>query len=72
MSSKGKCSEKSAKQVVKDKMRILDDFGVCDINNKDMIAELEGEIAKHPNKDPRIVLDTYCRPMIQAKVNSWQ
>lgn len=72
MGRKGKCSEKSVKQAIKDKMRCLDDFGICDINNKDMIAELEGEIAKHPNKDPRIVLDMYCRPMIQAKVNSWQ
>ena len=71
MGSKGKYSEKSTKQVVKDKMRVLDDFGICDVNNKDMIVKLQDEIAKYPDKDPRIVLDAYCRPMIHKKVNSW-
>lgn len=72
MGRKGKCSEKSVKQAIKDKMRCLDDFGICDIDDKNMIAQLQDEIAKYPDKDPRIVLDTYCRPMIQRKVNSWQ
>lgn len=71
MARKGKYSEKSTKQTIKDKMRVLDDFGICDIDDKNMIAKLQDEIAKYPDKDPRIVLDTYCRSMIHKKVNSW-
>ena len=57
--------------VVKEKMKVLDDFGICDKNDKSMIAKLERVVKDHPEKDPREALDYYCRPMIQAKVNSW-
>ena len=57
--------------VVKEKMKVLDDFGICDKNDKSMIAKLEQVVKDHPEKDPREALDYYCRPMIQAKVNSW-
>ncbi len=57
--------------VIRDKMRCLDDFGICARNNKEMIAELGEVLDKNPGKDPEVVLDIYCRPMIQAKVNSW-
>lgn len=57
--------------VVKEKMKVLDDFGICGKNDKSMIAKLEQVVKDHPEKDPREALDYYCRPMIQAKVNSW-
>lgn len=57
--------------VIRDKMRCLDDFGICARNDKEMIAELNEVLDKNPGKDPEVVLDIYCRPMIQAKVNSW-
>lgn len=71
MARKGKYFEKSIKQAIKDKMRVLDDFGVCEIDDTHMIMKLQDEIAKYPDKDPRIVLDSYCRPMINEVVNSW-
>lgn len=57
--------------VIRDKMRCLDDFGICARNDKEMIAELGEVLDKNPGKDPEVVLDIYCRPMIQAKINSW-
>lgn len=64
-------SNKKHNQIVKDKMRVLSDFGICDIHDEDMKAKLHAEIEKKPNEDPRVVLDVYCRPMIQNVVNSW-
>lgn len=71
MARKGKYFEKSVKQAIKDKMRVLDDFGICKIDDANMIIKLQDEIAKYPDKDPRIVLDSYCRPMINEMINSW-
>ena len=71
MARKGKYFEKSIKQTIKDKMRVLDDFGICEIDDERMIIKLQDEIAKYPDKDPRVVLDSYCRPMINEMVNSW-
>ena len=59
------------RSVVNDKMRVLEDFEICDKDDKSMISKLEQVIKEHPEKDPRETLDYYCRPMIQAKVNSW-
>ena len=59
------------RSVVNDKMRVLEDFEICDKDDKSMIAKLEQIIKEHPEKDPREALDYYCRPMIQSKVNSW-
>lgn len=61
----------TTKSVIKDKMRVLSDFGICDPDDQRMIAKLEAAIAEKPNKDPREVLDHCCRPMIQARVMSW-
>lgn len=63
--------EKEYKQMINDKMRCLDDFGICDRRDKEMRKKLEQAIADKPNKDPREVLDYFCRPMIHAKINSW-
>lgn len=62
----------NSKSTIKDKMQVLEDFGICDKHNDDMKQKLATEINRHPDKDPREVLDAFCRPMIQAKVNSWQ
>lgn len=59
------------KTVIKDKMRVLSDFGICNIGDDRMKEKLERQILEHPDKDPREVLDYYCRPMIQAVANSW-
>ena len=63
--------EASIRQAIRDKMRILSDFNICDRHDKEMKEKLAQAIADKPNKDPREVLDYYCRPMIQAKANSW-
>ena len=52
-------------------MKVLSDFNICRNNDENMIKKLEEVIRNNPEKDPRYVLDYYCRPMIQAKANSW-
>lgn len=64
-------NKKDYGQVIRDKMRCLDDFGICDRFNKEMRNKLELAILENPDKDPREVLDYFCRPMIQAKINTW-
>ena len=64
-------NKNTCKQAIRDKMRCLDDFGICDIHDKTMIAKLEQALAEKPDKDPQEVLDYFCRPMIQAKADSW-
>ena len=59
------------KQLIRNKMKVLSDFNICSKNDENMIKKLEEVISNNPEKDPRHVLDHYCRPMIQAKVNSW-
>ena len=58
--------------LVKEKMRVLSDFGICDKYDETMRKRLFQEIQDKPDKDPREVLDAYCRPMIQKEVNSWK
>lgn len=59
------------KTLIKEKMRVLDDFDICSRYDESMKKHLERAIREHPDKDPQEVLDSYCRPMIQEKVNSW-
>lgn len=63
--------KKGVAWVISEKMRCLSDFDICAKNDKEMRKKLEQAIAEKPDKDPREVLDYFCRPMIQAKVNSW-
>lgn len=67
-----KREQSSIKEVIKCKMRLLDDFVICDKHNKEMEAKIAKAINDRPDKDPREVADIYCRPMIQAVVNSWK
>lgn len=62
----------SIRRLIADRMRILDDFGICDRHDHTMKKMLENAIAEKPDKDPEVVLEMFCRPMIQAKVNSWK
>lgn len=62
----------SISKLIKSKMRVLSDFGICDRKDEKMIAELEQAIKAYPNKPPREALDYYCRPMIRKVVNSWK
>lgn len=71
MASNRKHTKKSIDQAVKDKMRCLWDFDICDIHDKEMKEKLMSVVAAQPDRDPREVLDYYCRPMIQDKINSW-
>lgn len=57
--------------IINEKMRCLSDFGICDIHDKEMKKRLKEAIAKKPDKDPREVLDYFCRPMIHEVLNSW-
>ena len=59
------------KYLIRNKMRVLSDFNICSKNDENMIKKLEEVISNNPEKDPRPVLDYYCRTMTQAKVNSW-
>ena len=62
----------SVKKIIRKKMQCLNDFNICSKNDADMIAKLQKIIDENPGKDPQRVLDYYCRPMIQAMVNSWK
>ena len=68
----GSGNKQSVKSIIKDKMRCLEDFDICSRDDEKMIADLEKAIVSNPEKDPQIVVDMYCRGMIQEKVMSWQ
>lgn len=58
--------------LIREKMHVLEDFDICKKDDENMKKKLEEAIANNPNRDPREVLDYYCRPIIQSKVNSWK
>lgn len=62
----------SIKRIIGDHMRTLDDFGICDKYDFDMRERMEAAIKAKPDKDPDEVLEFFCRPMIQEKINSWK
>ena len=68
----GSVSNRSATSIIKDKMRCLEDFDICNRDDEEMIASLEKAVTANPEKDPQLVVDMYCRGMIQDKVMSWQ
>ena len=61
----------SVKRLVAERMQVLDDFGICDKHDEKMKKMLENAVADRPDKDPELVLEMFCRPMIQDKINSW-
>ena len=68
----GSSDNRSATSIIKDKMRCLEDFDICNRDDEEMIASLEKAVAANPEKDPQLVVDMYCRGIIQEKVMSWQ
>lgn len=62
---------KSVTAMINEKMKVLDDFDVCSKKDPEMRAKLREEIESQPNRDPRTVIDQFCRPLIQAKIRSW-
>lgn len=66
-----KTKSASSKTLIKEKITVLDDFGICSKHDRSMIEKFENVIEQHPDKEPRSVLDMYCRSIIQEKVNSW-
>lgn len=62
---------KSIKTIINEKMRCLDDFGVCSYSDKEMRDRLKQAIAKYPDKTPQEAIDYYCRPLIYNKVWSY-
>ena len=59
-------------RIIREKMRALGYFGICKVNDLRMTDTLYNVVKRNPNKDPQYVLDYYCRPMIQDKINSWK
>ena len=59
-------------RIIREKMRALGDFGICKENDQRMKDTLYNVVKRNPDKDPQYVLDYYCRPIIQSKVNSWK
>ena len=59
-------------RIIREKMRALGDFGICKENDQHMKDTLYNVVKRNQNKDPQYVLDYYCRPMIQDKINSWK
>ena len=62
---------KSIKTIINEKMRCLDDFGVCSYKDAEMREKLMEAIAKNPDKTPQEAIDYYCRPLIYNKVWSY-
>ena len=57
----------SIKTIINEKMRCLDDFGVCSYNDKEMRDRLKKAIAKYPDKTPQEEIDYYCIPLSYNK-----
>ena len=61
----------SIKTIINEKMRCLDDFGICSYSDKEMRNRLKQAIAKYTDKTPQEAIDYYCRPLIYNKVWSY-
>ena len=61
----------SIKTIINEKMRCLDDFGICSYNDTEMRDRLKKAIVKYPDKTPQEAIDYYCRPLIYNKVWSY-
>ena len=62
----------SVKTLINEKMRCLDDFGICEYDDRSMRHTLKKLISDNPDKDPQELIDYYCRPMIYNKVWSYE
>lgn len=62
---------KTVNAIIKEKMKVLEDFGICVRYDETIREKLKKAIEDRPEKDPREVVDYVCRPWIHAKINSW-
>lgn len=61
----------SIKLMINEKMRCLENFGICFYDDSKMRKKLKEVIAENPDKSPQQAIDYYCRPLIYNKVWSW-
>lgn len=61
----------SVKTMITEKMQLLDDFGICRKDDAQMRRNLENAVRDNPDRDPQAVLDSYCRPLLHKKMDSW-
>ena len=59
------------KSIINEKMRLLSDFKVCEYNDDEMRKKLLAEIERRSSVDPRIVLESYCKPLVKNAMDSW-
>lgn len=71
MANSNDAREGKIKMIIKKKMKVLSDFNICQRYDPAMEKRLRQAIDSKPDKDPREVLDYYCRPMIHEKIFSW-
>ena len=64
-------TSKSIRIMINEKMRLLNDFGVCEYRDKEMREKLSNEIERRSSADPQIVLDSYCKPLVKQAMDSW-
>ena len=62
---------KSIKTIINEKMRCLDDFGICSYKDTEMREKLMEAITKNPDKTPQEAIDYCCRPLIYNKTWSY-
>ena len=61
--------ERTVKQIVDEKIKVLDDFCIVNLENENAIRKkLLAEIEKHPNTDPDITADRVARTLITEKL----
>lgn len=70
--AKTKSREKSIKFAINNKMRCFDDFNICKYDDEEMREKFKKAIEARPTVDPQIVLDSYCRPIIEKTIFSWK
>lgn len=61
----------TVKSMITDKMQLLDDFEICQKTDKEMREKLMKVVTSNSDKDPRVVLDSYCRRLLHKKMESW-
>lgn len=62
--------ERSTKQVINEKIRVLRDFCIVDDKNENSVRnKLLAEINNNPDKDPDIIADRIARRMISDKLS---
>lgn len=67
----GRKNGNSIKTMINEKMQLLSDFNICRKDDTQMRRNLENAVRDNPDRDPQVVLDSYCRPLIHKMIDSW-